>query len=1668
MIVSFSNQAVGTTSAAQAVTLSNTSDVTATIAGVAIAGANSGDFAVADSCGSSLPGRASCTMSVTFTPSAGGSRTSTLAMTVDEAAQSVALSGVGVAAGIALYPPSLTFGNQPVNTSSVAQTVTLTNTGTSPLTITSITAGGDFAQTNNYTGVVMPATSCTIGVTFTPTGRGQRTGTLTIIDSSPASPQTVGLAGVGAQPAVTLSPTNLVFGVAAVGGRATQTVTLTNSGTAPLTIIDVGIAGADSGDFFYTLSAGSTLAPGQSSQISVTFVPSTGGSRSAQLTITDDAAGSPHSVNLTGSITGPAITVSPSTLTFARQAIGTTSPAQGATLTNSGGAPLTISSIAASGDFAQTNNYAAPLAPGASCTINVTFKPTGGGTRTGTVMIVDSAPDSPHTVSLTGAGPYSETYEFFYQDDRRTYYVSLPQGSAVASAAPAGASTAAGAASGDAVAGNPGSGLSPGRVVSNSLAGVATAATPPLQFNNHFHPHICAFIAALDQGGLSGLLTLANQVLTNDIVKDHFYTTSGTEHDNAVSQFGYLSEGVACYVYQTQIAGTIPFYRLRSPLGDHFYTSAAAERKTLLAEGWGDDGIACYLAQSQNSGTEPLYRLYSPNLNIHFYTSSLAEKKLAIASGYNDEGIPGYVFSVPAAETVPLYRLLGLYTVFEQKYFAPNTRSPYVSIPYPPENVDFSYGGAYSLYNWELFFHIPLLIATRLAANQQFEDAQRWFHYIFDPTQGDNQWRVLPFQTTEKDRIEALLRLLEYAGSDPNIIQARNALQNQLNEWVHNPFDPYNIARLRLIAFQKAVVMEYLDALISWGDQLFRQNEREPINQATQLYVMAQEILGPRPQLVPSRDSAQDQTYNDLKSKLDDFSNVLVQLENDFPFSTGPAANAGGGGPGLTGTFYFCTPHNDQLLAYWDRIADRLFKIRHCMTIDGVVRQLPLFAPPLPPGLLVRAAAQGVDLASAFNDIDAVAPYYRFSFMLQKAFELCAEVKTFGSALLSALEKKDSEYLSLLRATQESGLLQAALQVKKSQLTEANDNLAGLQASQRLVQFRQQYYQNLIDTSPSAFENSQISELKEAQNFQGASQIVNLAASAFAIVPNFNIGVSGISSPVATFIFGGANLSKELELVSRVLADIASLHSYHANMASITGAWDRRSQEWNFQVESATRELEQIQSQIEAATVRAQIAQTEIDNQNTQIRNARTVEDVLRSKFTSQDLYAWMIAQTSQVFFQCYQLAYDMAKRAEKAFRFERGLGDSSFITFGYWDNLKKGLLSGEQLYLDLKRLEMADLDQNKRDYEISKRISLVLTAPMGLIALKEIGHCTLDLPEALFDADYPGHFMRRVKSVSLTIPCVTGPYTSVNCTLSLLKNSARVSSAPTGNEGHYTRDVHGNDPRFVDDFAAIQSIATSSGQNDSGMFEVNFRDERYLPFEGAGVISSWQLRLPKDTNAFDFETISDVILNVNYTARDGGVALRQAARGAAASQPPAPASRLFSLKHEFPTDWYKFLSPPGSAASQALTLALGIERFPFLYRGRTIKITRVDLYLRFKDIYDSSTYRLDPSNPTPLGDYAKGTALTMYVTPAPGTAAAAVATLQSAPSYLNGLPHAALDSAGQPGALGSWLLEARGADIHKIAASLQTTVTADTATHYRLKPELIEDIILVCTYQVQ
>ncbi len=407
------------------------------------------------------------------------------------------------------------------------------------------------------------------------------------------------------------------------------------------------------------------------------------------------------------------------------------------------------------------------------------------------------------------------------------------------------------------------------------------------------------------------------------------------------------------------------------------------------------------------------------------------------------------------------------------------------------------------------------------------------------------------------------------------------------------------------------------------------------------------------------------------------------------------------------------------------------------------------------------------------------------------------------------------------------------------------------------------------------------------------------------------------------------------------------LHST-GNLIDAQGAFTRRDDENKQQASLAAIEIDQIQHQINVAEIRQSIAEKELENQELQIENIKAVDAYMKDKYTNEQLFSWMITQVSTVYFQAYQLAFDMAKKAEKCFMHELGITDSKIVQFGYWDSLKKGLLSGDKLMNDLRRLDAEYLNQNKREFEITKHISLTQIAPLSLITLKETGQCRISLPEWLFDMDYPGQYMRRIKNVSISVPCIVGPYTSVNCTLSLLKNETRMDA--TLNGGAYAKG-DASDTRFKTMFGAISSIATSHAQNDNGMFELNFNDERYLPFEGAGVLSEWQINMPKENNYFDFSSLSDVILHISYTSRNGGGQLVAAANTDLEKKLPNSTARLFNLKDEFSTEWYRFLYPAGDA-DQEFVIDLNFQHFPFFIRGKlnALKIKKIQLFVESKD----------------------------------------------------------------------------------------------------------------------
>jgi hypothetical protein len=460
-------------------------------------------------------------------------------------------------------------------------------------------------------------------------------------------------------------------------------------------------------------------------------------------------------------------------------------------------------------------------------------------------------------------------------------------------------------------------------------------------------------------------------------------------------------------------------------------------------------------------------------------------------------------------------------------------------------------------------------------------------------------------------------------------------------------------------------------------------------------------------------------------------------------------------------------------------------------------------------------------------------------------------------------------------------------------------------------------------------------------------------ASIFHAFPDITAAVEPIGIGIAA-MFGGRNLGDIANAASDVLQLVSTHMQHQSSQASRKAGFLRQLQDRIQQANNAGYEIKNIDKQILTQQIHINIANQEITNQQKQIDNAQEVEDFLKNKYTNQELYSWMEGQIRTLYYQAYTLAYDLAKRAEKVFRFERGLTTSNFIQFGYWDAAYDGLLAGERLYIGLKQLEAAYQEKRGYDFEVSKPISLRQINPLALIELRETGTCEFVLPEVLFDMDRPGDYMRRIKSVALTVPCVVGPYTSLNCTLRLLEHKFRTSAVVSG-KGDYPEKTDETDDRFSTVNIPITAIAASTAQNDSGVFELNFRDERYIPFEGAGVISKWRLELPDKFRQFDYDTITDVVMQMRYTSLDGGDKLKSAAAESVQtyissiddlSQREGLFS-LFDLKHDFPNEWYKAMNPPSGTTDRVLALDNLIDRLPIFTKGHKLdKIKATDVYL--------------------------------------------------------------------------------------------------------------------------
>lgn len=777
--------------------------------------------------------------------------------------------------------------------------------------------------------------------------------------------------------------------------------------------------------------------------------------------------------------------------------------------------------------------------------------------------------------------------------------------------------------------------------------------------------------------------------------------------------------------------------------------------------------------------------------------------------------------------------------------------------PYPAPMVDFVWGGANAMYNWELFFYVPMLIAEKMLAEQNFEEALLWLQLVFDPKidytsyertkhfvqdlpKGARYWKFLPF-FANKDADKSILQMLGLP-TNRDRLPDRTALSSLVDKWKNDPFNPHLIARYRNVAYQKYVVMKYLDALIGWGDQEFAKDTTESVNLAVQFYLLAAELLGPKNAEAPEPEPATPQTARALLSQTDDLGNAFVQYENSALIGrdkekTVLARVLGSKSRRMNGIvesmFYFTVPRNDVLFSYWDTIADRLYKIRNSMNIDGVKRTLALFAPPIDPGMLVKARAMGVSIDAILNSSDSNHSAYRFRVIVKLAIDMAKDAAQMGRDLLAILEKKDAEQLRIFKAKCEKAVVEEvkavhemeirSLEAEKVRLEEkraAKENASKKKKALHAVSATEKKYQKLMAA---------------AEKIQETVEKVRNVASASFKIPDFSLGAvtNAFGGPRFDMeSLGGTKLAENLVSAAESYASRFAQKQLDAAKIKLQAEWERRQKEWILEEDAADAEVVEIKKQELVNEIKTQQVEKKRKNFEAEVRRSEETYEILSEKFTNESLYVWLEKELGKTFQKFVRLLVETAKMAEKAYLFEIESVDT-FIGTDYWNGLYKGLAAPEKILYDLRRMEKAYLENDR--FKVAVTEPIVVAENLGPQIAK--GNCSFvidGLAEKL--AESAGSHILDVRLQIICeekVPLYTRLY-------------AKISST-------------GEDSTDFGDWATGMALV------DADKFDFRFQGNQYLPFEGMAVSgASFTITITANSNV-NFSN-AKLILFVTHT----------------------------------------------------------------------------------------------------------------------------------------------------------------------------------------------------------
>jgi hypothetical protein len=808
-------------------------------------------------------------------------------------------------------------------------------------------------------------------------------------------------------------------------------------------------------------------------------------------------------------------------------------------------------------------------------------------------------------------------------------------------------------------------------------------------------------------------------------------------------------------------------------------------------------------------------------------------------------------------------------------------------------------------------FTSALAVAQALRSHCRFEAALAWYRSTFNPLAEDCTWIDCYPDDDGNDDGDRGDRNNDNDGNrgdgHPHISGIRGRVPREAC------CDSTDISCEQ--ARTRSILLHYIETLIEWGDAVRRhRHSAEAEQDALTIFESAAKILGRMPRTVTLPDP----------TSVPKVSAFLPQ----FP------------------------PLNPRLLNVYEVVRDRLESIRVCSN-DRRLRdgRRKVEADYFGDSPLREGWRNSITPCDEESEWCFLRSPYRFSFLIQKAHEYASRVQELGNALLGAFEKGDAEFLASLRAGHERELLTLGLESRKNAWRDADWQIESLQKTKAMNQANLQYYADLKAHGLISGEIMYQTLTAASMLLRTGSNAIEVVGGAMNSAGNYFLGVAGFGGTPLIYsqLPIGEPLAGGFYSAARVLVALSDIASTTAGLELTESGWDRRLADWTHQIDVLAIEIQQIERQILGAQRRRDQTLNDLNIQQRQLEHSTEVQNFLRDKFTAHDLYLYLQKETAALHCKTYELALAAALQAQHAFNVERGHTTRKFIPECEWGSLHEGLMAGDRLSAALRQMEKAYLDENVREYELTKQISLRLHFPAAFLQLRTTGRCEIEIPEWMFDMDFPGHYMRRIKSVSLTIPCVTGPYTGVHCRLTLLGSMTRVDPrlstppheccCPKGccdSCDDVVRLAHEytpcpDDPRIVRQFGAREAVATSTGQNDTGLFTLDFNDQRYLPFEYAGAVSRWCIELPAENNYFDTSTQTDCIVRLGITAREGGPLLRRAAEAAARGRLPGDGWRLIDVRHEFPDAWERFKNCVGHDTNNHIDLCFERRMFPFV-----------------------------------------------------------------------------------------------------------------------------------------